>query len=377
MADQALTTLFVVPTANSLPTNGSTNNLTSGQFGIFMPDNSPATAGTVGNAKYIYLAQGRNIYTPVEGSLKSDWIYPENIIKWYKITGSLTANNQVTEITSLNVGCNTNVSITLRLDSYYIRLAYKNGLTRSVMVTTPCCDCGENPCDSLSGSDIQSTMSALAQAINDDSILSQYVTAGTNGSGASTSIWIQGLPINVYGQGTSPDLTNFPYQFDRVYFWTFVYSGPELTTDYNVINACDTVATTTIIQRATYAPSCAPSEILQMERDFFYDQHDFRQIFSNVNFNGEYSTYVDSTGAYDQYWINFWEPTITGRDMGVTKKDEWVCIAIPQGASSEAGMLAILTAAFGTPDNDSTTFTTSTTYTTSSTTTTTTTNQTP
>ena len=168
MADQALTTLFVVPTANSLPTNGSTNNLTSGQFGIFMPDNSPATAGTVGNAKYIYLAQGRNIYTPVEGSLKSDWIYPENIIKWYKITGSLTANNQVTEITSLNVGCNTNVSITLRLDSYYIRLAYKNGLTRSVMVTTPCCDCGENPCDSLSGSDIQSTMSALAQAINDD-----------------------------------------------------------------------------------------------------------------------------------------------------------------------------------------------------------------
>jgi len=114
-----------------------------------------------------------------------------------------------------------------------------------------------------------------------------------------------------------------------------------------------------------------------MERDYFYDQHDFRQIFSNVNFNGEYTTYVDSASAYDQYWVNFFEPIIDGRNVGVTQKDEWVCIAIPQGAASEAGMLAILTAFLGTPDNSSTTITTSTTYTTSSTTSTTTTLTTP
>ncbi len=377
MADQALTTLFVVPTANTLPTSGSTNNLTSGQFGIFLPDNSPATVGTVGTANYIYLAQGRNIYSPIEGSLKSDQIMPKNVIKWYKVLGSLSANNQVTTITSLTAGCNENVSITLRLSSYYINAAYKNGLTRSVMVTTPCCDCGENPCDTLAAADVESTMQALAQAINDDEILNNYVTAGTNGSGATTSIWIQGLPINTYGQGTSTDLTNFPYQYDRAYFWTFVYSGPELTTDYNVIDSCNSVATTTIVQRASFAPAGAPYEIQQMERDFFYDQHDMRQIFSNVNFNGEYLTYVDSAAAYDQYWINFYEPIINGREVGVSQKDEWVCIAIPQGAASEAGMLAILTAFLGTPENGSETVTTSTTYTTSSTTSTTTTLVTP
>lgn len=377
MADQSLTTLFVVPTANTLPTTGSTNNLTSGQFGVFLPSNAPATVSTVGSASYIYLAQGRNVYTNIEGSLKSDQIAVKNIIRWYKLSGSLSANNQVTEITSLVAGCNENVSITFRLDSYYIRAAYDNGLTRSVMVTTPCCNCGSNPCDTLGASDIQSTVQALAQAINSDIILNKYITAGTNGSGATTSLWIQGLPIQVYGQGTSTDLTNFPYQYDRVDFWTFVYSGPELTTDYNVIDSCNAVATVTILQRATFAPSGAPYEIQQMERDYFYDQHDFRQLFSNVNFNGEYTTYVDSTGAYDLYYLNYFEPITTGRDIGVTRKDEWSCIAIPAGAASQAGMEAILVAFLGSPENASQTITTSTTYTTSSTTTTTTTNVTP
>ena len=377
MADQALTTLFVIPTANTLPTTGSTNNLTSGQFGIFLPSNAPATVGTVGAASYIYLAQGRNVYAPGEGSMKSDQIMLKNVIKWYKVLGSLSANNQVTEITNFTMGCNENVSITLRLTSYYIDAAYANGLTRSVMVTTPCCDCGANPCNDLSAADTQATIQALAQAINTDELLSLYVTAGTNGSGLTTSLWIQGLPINTYGQGTSPDLTNFPYQYDRAYFWTFVYSGPELTTDYNVIDACNSVATATIIQRATFAPVGAPAEVLQMERDYFYGQHSFQQIFSNVNFNGEYLTYVDSTSAYDLYYINFFEPIINGREIGVTQKDEWVCLAIPQGAASETGTLAILSAFLGTPENASQTVTTSTTYTTSSTTSTTTTLVTP
>ena len=58
MADFSLTNLFVVSKSNTLPTTGSTNNLTSSpaQFGIFLPDNTPATVATVGNAKYIYLA---------------------------------------------------------------------------------------------------------------------------------------------------------------------------------------------------------------------------------------------------------------------------------------------------------------------------------
>lgn len=373
MAEQVLTTLFVVPTANTLPTTGTDAALTSGQFGIFLPDYTPATTGNVGSAKYIYMAQGRNIYAPGETVKKSDAIYGSQVIKWYKVIGALGANNQITEISAFNFGCNENVSITLRLDSYYIRTIYQNGLTRSVMVTTPCCNCGSNPCDTLGASDYQATVQALAQSINSDSILSQYVTAGTNGTGLSTTLWIQGLPINVYGQGTSTDLTNFPYQYDRAYFWTFVYTGPELTNDYQVIDACNIAGTVTIVQHASFAPVGAPAEVAQMEKWYYYDQMVMKPIFANVNFNGEFQSYVDSASAYDLYYLNFFHPTNSGLKLGYQPQDEWVIIALPQGSSDEAGMLAILTAFLGTPVNATATPSTSTSLTTSSTTTTTTT----
>jgi hypothetical protein len=52
--DFSLTTLFVVPSSQStLPTTGSTQNLTAGQFGIF--DNAYATTatGTIATKPYI------------------------------------------------------------------------------------------------------------------------------------------------------------------------------------------------------------------------------------------------------------------------------------------------------------------------------------
>lgn len=373
MAEQVLTTLFVVPTANTLPTTGTDAVLTSGQFGIFLPDYTPATVGNVASSKYIFLAQGRNVYAPGETVKRSDHIYLNNVIKWYKVTGALSATNQITELSAFNFGCNSNVSITLRLDSYYIRASYFNGLTRSVMVTTPCCNCGSNPCDTLGATDYQATVQALAVQINTDEILSQYVTAGTNGTGLSTTLWIQGLPVNVYGQGTSADLTNFPYQYDRVMFWTFCYDGPELTTDYVVINSCAPAALVTITQHASYAPVGSPAEVGQLEKIYYYDQMLMKPIFANVNFNGEFQTYVDSTGAYDLYYLNFFHPYNSGLKIGIQPQDEWVVIAIPQGVSSEAGMLAILIAFLGTPVNATATVTTSTTLTTSSTTTTSTT----
>ena len=73
MSDFSLTSLFISAKAGSVPTTGSTQNLTSGQIGIFLPDNTVATTSNVGNAKYIYFAQGRNISSPFEGSRKSDF----------------------------------------------------------------------------------------------------------------------------------------------------------------------------------------------------------------------------------------------------------------------------------------------------------------
>jgi len=375
MADFSLTNLFVVSKSNTLPTTGSTNNLASSpaQFGIFLPDNTPATVATVGNAKYIYLAQGRNIYSANEGSKKSDLIVGANVLEWYKVTGSLTAKTQITQISfGLNtLACQQDVSITLRLDSFYIRAAYNNSLTRTVMVTTPCCSCGANPCDTLTSAQLITIHESFVTAINNDTILNQFVTAGLATDGMS--FYITGKTLQTYGQGTSTDLTNFPYQFDRMSFWTYIMEGPDLTTDYEVQNYCNSYGTATIVQRANY-PQVTPAEVQQLEKDFFSYQAEYKHIFSNVNYNGEFQTYVDSTAAYNLYYIRFWEPQITGRDIGTTRKDETVCIAIPQdiAGGGEAAISSILTAFLGNIDNDTTANTTATTtYTTSTNTTTT------
>ena len=47
MADFSLTTLFVVPVGNTLPSSGSTQNLTAGQFGLFLNTYAVATTGNI------------------------------------------------------------------------------------------------------------------------------------------------------------------------------------------------------------------------------------------------------------------------------------------------------------------------------------------
>ena len=47
MADFSLTTLFVVPVGNTLPSSGSTQDLTAGQFGLFRSDYTVANAGNI------------------------------------------------------------------------------------------------------------------------------------------------------------------------------------------------------------------------------------------------------------------------------------------------------------------------------------------
>jgi len=376
MSDFSLTSLFVVSKSNTLPTgSNSTNTLTSSpaQFGIFLPDNTPATTATVGSAKYIYLAQGRNVYSANEGTKKSDQIMASNVIEWYKVTGSLTPRTQISKIVLTDLGCQQDVSLTFRLDSYYIRAAYNNSLTRTVMITTPCCNCGSNPCDTLTTAQLQAIHESFVTAINNDYILSQFVTAslGTD----LLSIYVQGNTLQTYGQGTSTDLTNYPYQFDRMYFWSYIMEGPDLTTDYEVQNYCNSYGSVSVLQRANY-PQCTPAEIGQLEKDFFSYQSEYKHIFSNPNFNGEFQTYVDSTAAYDLYYIRFFEPQVTGRDIGVSRKDETVCIAIPQDITGSNGtaIAAILTAFLGNVDNETTSSTNTTiTYSTSTNTTSTTT----
>ena len=128
MADFSLTTLFVVPVGNSLPSSGSTQNLLAGQVGFFASDYTVANAGNIANSPYFYVAQGR-VNTYLQGSKRSDKIAgplnsggngKSNVTEWYKATGCPTAANQVTEVGGWTVKCGDVVTLTLRAHSSYM-----------------------------------------------------------------------------------------------------------------------------------------------------------------------------------------------------------------------------------------------------------------
>ena len=102
MADFSLTTLFVVPVGNTLPSSGSTQDLTAGQVGFFTNTYAVANAGNIAAAPYFYVAQGRT-NTYLQGSKRSDKISASNVSEWYKVTGNPVAANQVTEVGNFNV----------------------------------------------------------------------------------------------------------------------------------------------------------------------------------------------------------------------------------------------------------------------------------
>lgn len=346
MSTFALTTAFVVPPSNTLPTTGSTQNLTSQQLGVFLPNYAPATASTIGSASYFYIAQGRSIYAPGEGTKRSDRIYPKLVSQWYKVTGQSAATVQITNITDLTAGCNEDITVTLRLFSYYINMAYHGGLTRSVMVTTPCCNCGSNPCDTLSAMDIATVIDELVAAINNDSLLSQFVVASATGTPHDTIV-LTGLPLTVYGLPC--DITAYPYLFDRMYFYAFLMNGPELTTDYEITDACNPVGTVTVVQRSGM-PKLNSDEVSQLEKNFYPYQASFKHEFSTPGFNGEFDSYVVPGTTYDMYYIKFAEP-VDAAYVNSVPQSEAVMLLVPTGEAISQGLEAVLTASLGSPVN--------------------------
>lgn len=110
MADFSLTSLFVVPVGNTLPTTGGPQDLAAGQFGIFLDSYAVANAGNIAAAPYFYLAQGR-VNTYLQGSKRSDKISSAGKIEWYKSTGSsAVATTQATTTTGVTSG---SASVTL------------------------------------------------------------------------------------------------------------------------------------------------------------------------------------------------------------------------------------------------------------------------
>lgn len=383
--DYSLTTLFVAPVGQTaLPSSGSTQDLTSGQLGIFRPDHSLATAGNIAAANWFYFAQGsENTY--MVGSKKSDKIKGcpsgsgcrTNVKEWYKVTGCGSPTNQIIDISNFTVKCGEVLTLTLRAFSSYLSTLYFNGLTRSVTVKAPCCDCGADPCTDVDVPTlIDSIITALeltAPGINPDNIgLTKFFTFERIGNDSTAILRITGKALTAYGQPC--DVAAFPHEYDRLWFRAFIYNGPATTVDFIVNDSCENVADVATVQTSNYAYGTS-AEIKQLEKNFYSTQAGvLKHLFRQNGWNQNFTSYVSDGTVYDTYYIKFDE---YDKDTwgAVVPIDETVIIAVPTASAFATALETVLEAGLGTvtADNTCVTTTTTTTTTTSSTTTTTTT----
>ena len=373
MADFSLTTLFVVPVGNTLPSSGSTQNLTAGQVGIFLSDYSVATAGNIAGSPYFYVAQGRT-NTYLQGSKRSDKISgcpggsscKTNVTEWYKSNGCATVVNQVTDVVDFTVKCGEIVTLTLRGFSSYLNTLYFNGFTRSVTVNAPCCDCGGDPCTDV---DVPALIDSLiikleehAPGDNPDNIyLTQFYQFQRIGNDSSALLRITGKPLTQYGQPC--DVAAFPWEYDRFYFRTFIFSGPATTADFIVDDPCNRVAQPVITQRSNY-PVGSSAEVQQLEKNFYsYQAGYLKHLYRMNGYNENFESWVTDGQIYDLYYIKFNEYDKSAYQWGdYIMEDSTVIIAVPNNQTT--AIEAILEAGLGTVAGDTTCLTTTSTTTT-------------
>lgn len=363
--DFSLTTLFVVPPSNTLPTTGTTSDLTPSQFGVFRDDYTVATTGNIAAAKYIYLAQGRNVVLPGVGSKRSDKIRVNELVEWYKVPAVKTFSPEVVVINNFTVQCGESVTFTFRLHSSYIDTGFFNGLQKSYTVQAPCCACGVDPCTNL---DVTALIDALIAKISLESTVQAYsinrfLSFQRVGSGNNASLVVTGKALDIYGQPC--DIAAYPYEFDRLWFRAFVFPGAATTQDFQVFDPCDLAANVQVTQRATY-PSGTSSEITQLEKNSYSYQALHKHLFRNAIFNNAFQSEVVSGTFYDTYVLKFREfgDQLTWQDK--VSEDFLAIIAVPNGQAATLETLlvtylgAITSHVTTVPTTTSTTSTTST-----------------
>lgn len=372
--DYSLTSVFVVPVGNTLPTTGSSENLTNGQTGIFKDKAvTPATAGNASTANFLQVFQGNDLGI---GTSRSDAIKASKVKKWYKVTGNGSASNEIYEVGNFTVKCGEDVTLTLRGHSSYLDTISFNGFTRSITVKAPCCDCGSDPCTDV---DAEGIVNSFIEKIEQEASvqngvnalnLKSFWTFEKVGTGANTKLRISSKALTVYGQPC--DLTVDPYEYDRIYYKVFAYKNPETTVDFIVADNCDPVADVVLIQRSSY-PRGTSDIVKQDEIDYNSYKVVYKHIFSLQGFNPQFKSWVTDGTVYDQYVIQFDEMDQDDSWGANLKIDERVILWVPTGSQSTA-INAILAAYLGTAvDETGAVITTTTTTTTTSTTTSTTT----
>lgn len=374
--DFSLRTLFVVPVGNTLPTTGSTENLITGQFGIFKDDARTAcTAGNISTANWLTFGQGRpNAYL---GTKISDKVKSTKVKKWYKVTGNATAANEIWELSNFTAQCDQDITLTLRGHSQFLDTISFNGFTRSVTITTPCCDCGESPCAAVANETIidlflqKIAQEAAVQNAPDSLTISTFFSFTKIGTGSSAILQIQSKPLTAYSKFCNIALN--PYEYDRIYFRVWVYNNPDTSVDFLVYDRCEQAATATLTQRSSF-PRGTSDQVYQDQIDYYSYQAAYKHLFTQSMYNQQFEDYVTDGQLYDMYYLQFDELQQDDSFTANLKQDEMVIFAVPTSLS--AGFEAVVDVYLGTPVNESgaaITTTTSSTTTSSTTTTTTTT----
>jgi len=149
-----------------------------------------------------------------------------------------------------------------------------------------------------------------------------------------------------------------------MYFNTFVYDGPATTADFIVADSCNIVATSSVIQTASYA-SGTSDEIKQLEKNFYSYQAGYLKSLYRMNgYNENFESYVTDGTTYDSYYIRFNEYDKSAYQWGdYIHQDSTVIIAAPNSSGIAAAIEPVLVAALGAVVSDNTCITTTTTTT--------------
>jgi len=372
--DFSITNLIVVPSTNTVPTTGSPYNLAVGQVGVFKgSDYTAATTSNVANESFIYIAQGRDV-NGILPSDRSDKIAKAKLVSYFKATGSDVAANEIWEASNFNVKCGEDVVLTVRAHSFYLDTAFFNGLTRSIVVKAPCCDCGSDPCNTVDQDKIvdlfieklSEDFSYNREAVN----LTKYFDFVKIGTGSSAKLRIYGKPVQQDKQGS--DLALNPYQYDRLWFQVFINKNVDTTADFYVYDKCDVAGDATLIQRSSF-PKLTSEEVKTLEKQYYsYKVPNYQQLFRLEGYNPYFKSYVEDGKVYDQYTVTYKSAeTISEGWSDDVPIDMRVILLIPNTITD---IQAILAAYLGSPTDESGTVesTTTTTSTTSTSTTSTT-----
>src|SRR5690606_3294703 len=121
--------------------------------------------------------------------------------------------------------------------------------------------------------------------------VSDFVTAQRLGSGATSTIRIEGKPLPA--KPILNDMRANQYQVDRLDFNVYVTTGADTTMDpRDMYDRCGQGATITVVQDANYTKGSSAEIALMEQRTYSYQPSVMRDLLWNKDWNGAFTSYV-------------------------------------------------------------------------------------